>query len=59
MSEPRACSVIAVDRKMVRYRSRRPPEIELSARLHDLANERAAASVDCSFCYAGGASPRG
>ena len=40
MSERRACSVIAADRKMIRYRSRRPPETELRARLRDLANER-------------------
>lgn len=40
MSERRACTVIAADRKMVRYRSRRPPEPELRARLRDLANER-------------------
>lgn len=40
MSERRACSVIAADRKMIRYRSRRPPETELRARLRELANER-------------------
>ena len=40
MSERRACAVIAADRKMIRYRSRRPPERELRARLRDLANER-------------------
>ena len=40
MSERRACSVIAADRKMIRYRSRRPPEPALRARLRDLANER-------------------
>ena len=40
MSERRACSVLAADRKMIRYRSRRPPETELRARLRDLANER-------------------
>jgi transposase InsO family protein len=40
MSERRACSLIAADRKMVRYRSRRPPEAELRSRLRDLANER-------------------
>jgi transposase InsO family protein len=40
MSERRACSVIAADRKMIRYRSRRPPEPELRARLRELANER-------------------
>ncbi len=40
MSERRACSVIAADRKMIRYRSRRPPETELRERLRSLANER-------------------
>ncbi|MDP1702822.1 MAG: IS3 family transposase [Aestuariivirga sp.] len=40
MSERRACEVVAADRKMVRYQSRRPPETELRARLRELANER-------------------
>jgi putative transposase len=40
MSERRACSVIAADRTTVRYRSRRPPETALRARLRELANER-------------------
>jgi putative transposase len=40
MSERRACLVIAADRTMVRYRSVRPPETELRARLRELANER-------------------
>jgi len=40
MSERRACSIIGADRKTVRYRSRRPPETELRARLRELANER-------------------
>jgi transposase InsO family protein len=40
MSERRACSVIEADRKMIRYRSRRPPETELRERLRSLANER-------------------
>ena len=40
MSERRACSLIAADRKMIRYRSRRPPDTELRARLHELANQR-------------------
>jgi len=40
MSERRACSVIAADRKMIRYRSCRPPETGLRARLRELANER-------------------
>ena len=40
MSERRACEVVAADRKMVRYQSRRPPETELRERLRSLANER-------------------
>jgi transposase InsO family protein len=40
MSERRACSLVAADRKMIRYRSRRPPDVELRARLRDLANRR-------------------
>lgn len=40
MSERRACRVICADRKMVRYRSVRPPETALRARLRELANER-------------------
>jgi putative transposase len=40
MSERRACLLVTADRKMVRYRSRRPPDVELRARLRDLANHR-------------------
>jgi len=40
MSERRACTLVAADRKMIRYRSCRPPDIELRARLRDLANQR-------------------
>jgi putative transposase len=40
MSERRACSLIAADRTMVRYRSRRPPDTALRVRLRELANER-------------------
>ena len=40
LSERRACSVVGADRKMIRYRSCRPPETELRGRLRDLANER-------------------
>src|SRR5271169_5235756 len=40
MSERRACNLIAADRKMIRYRSRRPPDVELRTRLRDLANQR-------------------
>jgi len=40
LSERRACCSVGADRKMIRYRSRRPPETELRGRLSDLANER-------------------
>jgi len=40
MSERRACTLVAADRKMIRYRSRRPSDIELRARLRELANQR-------------------
>lgn len=40
MSERRACAVLGVDRKMIRYRSRRPADTELRTRLRDLAAER-------------------
>lgn len=40
LSERRACQIVGADRKMVRYRSHRPPDTELRARLRVLANER-------------------
>ena len=40
LSERRACSVVGADRKMIRYRSSRPPDAALRGRLRDLANER-------------------
>ncbi len=40
ISERRACIIVAADRTMIRYRSRRPPESELRARLRELANAR-------------------
>lgn len=40
LSERRACQIISADRKMIRYQSCRPPEVELRLRLRDLANER-------------------
>ncbi len=40
LSERRACSIVEADRKMIRYRSSRPPDAVLRGRLHDLANER-------------------
>ena len=40
LSERRACQIISTNRKTIRYRSFRPPEAELRAKLGDLANER-------------------
>ncbi|NTA19715.1 IS3 family transposase [Agrobacterium tumefaciens] len=40
LSERRACQIISADRKTIRYRSSRPPEVELRTKLRDLANER-------------------
>ena len=40
MSERRACNAIGVDRSSVRYRSRRPDDAALRARLRELAIER-------------------
>ena len=39
LSERRACS-IGADRTTIRYRSRRPPELELRKKLRDLASRR-------------------
>lgn len=39
LSERRACQIISADRKMVRYRSCRPREVELRLRLRELDNE--------------------
>jgi hypothetical protein len=32
LSERRACNIVGADRKMIRYRSCRPPDIELRTR---------------------------
>lgn len=40
LSERRACQIVGADRKMICYRSIRPPVTELRQRLRDLANER-------------------
>src|SRR6476469_1509561 len=40
LSERRACAIVDADRKMIRYRSCRPPDAELRTQLRDLANER-------------------
>ena len=38
LSERRACQIVAVDRKTVRYVSKRPADAELHEKLRDLAN---------------------
>ena len=40
LSERRACCLVSADRKMVRYRSCRPPDTELRGQLRELANAR-------------------
>ena len=52
MSERRACILVSADRKMIRYRSRRPPDVELRTRLRDFANHRRRfGTVGCSsYC---------
>src|SRR5208283_426275 len=40
LSERRACQIVDVDRKTVRYSPRRPADAELRAKLRDLANAR-------------------
>ncbi|WP_321177236.1 IS3 family transposase [Bradyrhizobium sp. USDA 3256] len=40
LSERRACTIVDADRRMVRYRSCRPSDTDLRARLRDLAYER-------------------
>src|SRR3954471_7103109 len=37
LSERRACGIVGADRKMVRYRSCRPPDSELRGHLRELA----------------------
>ena len=40
VSERRACSALGADRTSVRYRSRRPGDAEVKARLRELASVR-------------------
>jgi hypothetical protein len=54
LSERRACSIAGADRTMVRYRSCRPPDTELRARLRELANKRRRFGYrGCSSCCEG------
>ncbi|MET4456750.1 transposase InsO family protein [Bradyrhizobium sp. RT3b] len=40
LSERRACTIVSADRKMIPYRSSRPPDAELRVQLRELANAR-------------------
>lgn len=40
LSERRSCQIVSADRKRIRYRSCRPPEVELRAKLRNYTNER-------------------
>ena len=40
LSERRACIIVSADRKMIRYRSCRPPDTDLRGQLRELANAR-------------------
>ncbi len=54
LSERRACQIISADRKMVRYRSRRPPEVELRARRESSPTSDGASAIGgCSSSQAG------
>jgi hypothetical protein len=59
LSERRACSIVNADRKMIRYRSCRPPDTELRVQLRELANAGASAIAGCSCCYVNMASRPG
>jgi putative transposase len=51
MSERRACLLVAADRKMVRYRSRRPPDVKLRT-CATLPTDDAGSAIDgCSFVH--------
>jgi hypothetical protein len=45
LSERRACSIVGADRRMIRYRSTRPPDTELWTQLRDLANGGSASAT--------------
>jgi hypothetical protein len=58
MSERRACSLVAADRTMIRYRSRRPPDSALRPTCASLPISAAASATGgCSSCCGEKASP--
>ena len=48
LSERPACSIVSADRKMIRYRSCRPPDTELRVQLRELANAAGASAAATS-----------
>jgi putative transposase len=50
LSERRACSIVSADRKMIRYRSCRPPNTELRVQLRELANAAGASAIEGCSC---------
>ncbi|MGY4427987.1 hypothetical protein ACVWWO_000464 [Bradyrhizobium sp. F1.13.1] len=60
LSERRACGVVGADRKIVRYRSCRPPDTELRGHFRELAMPvGGSATAGCSCCCASRASRPG
>ncbi len=60
LSERRACRIVGVDRKMIRYQSQPAPDIALRTRLRDLAmNAGGSVAGGCSFRCGGRASRPG
>jgi hypothetical protein len=52
LSKRRACQSISADRQSIRYRSCRPPEVELSANFaNSQMNDGASANVGFSSCF--------
>ena len=59
ISERRACILVAADRKMIRYRSRRPPMSSCAPGCAISPTSAAgSATVGCTFCYGNRASPQ-
>jgi hypothetical protein len=49
LSERRACSIVSADRKMIQYRSCRPPDSELRVQLRECLPMPAGASAIAGF----------
>jgi putative transposase len=49
VSERRACAIIAADRSTIRYRTTRPDDAALRARLRELADQRRRFGYCCLY----------